>query len=54
MSSSAANGLAHAGWWIGWLLEFYILATSKVISGLVVICDSAQSWQVDSAAALGD
>ena len=27
------------------LLGFYILATSKGISGRVLICDSQQSWQ---------
>ena len=29
---------------VGWLLEFYNLATSKGISGWVLICDIAQSW----------
>ena len=29
--------------WVGWLLEFYILATSKVISGWVLTCDSLHS-----------
>ena len=26
---------------LGWLMEFYILATSKVLSGVVLVCDSA-------------
>ena len=29
--------------WIGWL-EFYVLATSKVISGWLLTCDSAHWW----------
>ena len=29
---------------IGWLLQFYALATSKVISGRIPICDSVHSW----------
>ena len=28
----------------GWLFEFYVLATSKVMSEWVPICDSVQSW----------
>ena len=28
---------------VGWLLEFYILATSKVITGWVATCDNALS-----------
>ena len=36
------------------LMEFHILATSKVISGWVTNCDSAHSWQRYSAALLGD
>ena len=28
----------------GWLLEFYILATSRFISGWVLTCDSAYPW----------
>ena len=35
-----------------WL--FYILATSKVISGRIMTDDSAQPWRLDSAASLGD
>ena len=35
----------------GWLL-FYVLATSKVISGGVPTCDSVHSWQLYSAASL--
>ena len=27
----------------GWLLEFYVLVASKVISGRIPSCDSAQS-----------
>ena len=37
---------------IGWLLELYILATSKVISGSAPTCDSAHSWCLYSAALL--
>ena len=37
---------------IGWLLEFYILATCKVISGQVKTCNSAYSWCRYSAAQL--
>ena len=32
-----------------WLFEFYILATSKVILGHVLTCDSAHSWWLFSA-----
>ena len=39
---------------IGCLLELYVLATSKVISGWVLTCDSAHSWWLYSAAPLGD
>ena len=39
---------------IGWLLEFYILATSKVISGLVPICHRVHSWLLCNAAQLGN
>ena len=39
---------------VGWLLEFYVLATSKVISGEVQICDSAHLWQLYSAVLLRD
>ena len=39
---------------IGWLLKFYILATSKVIPEWLVICDSAHSWRHYSAASMGD
>ena len=28
----------------GWLLEFYVLVTYKVISKWVQTCDSAHSW----------
>ena len=44
-----------SGWSVGrWMLEVYILATSKVISGRVPTCDSAHSWRIYSAAPLGD
>ena len=33
-------------------LVFYVLATSKVISGYVLICDSAHTWQLYSAVPL--
>ena len=36
--------------WFG----FYVLATSEVISGWTLTCDSAHSVQLDSAAQLGD
>ena len=36
-----------------WLL-FYVLATCKVISAQVLTCNSAHSWQLYSAAPLGD
>ena len=32
------------------LLEFYILTTLNLISGLVPACDSGHSWQLNSAA----
>ena len=31
--------------WIAWLLLFYLLAKSKVISWKELICDSAHSWR---------
>ena len=34
----------------GWLLEFYVLATPKVISGHILHCDNVHSWQIYSAA----
>ena len=37
----------------GWLLESYILATPKVISGCVPTCDSTHSWRLNSASLLG-
>ena len=37
-----------------WLVQFYVLETSPVISGWELICDSVQSWQLSSAAPLGD
>ena len=36
------------------LLFFYVLATSKVISGRVLTCDSAHSWELYSAASVGN
>ena len=36
------------------LLELFILTTSKVISGHILTCDNAHSWQIYSAARLGD
>ena len=39
---------------VGWLLKFYILATSEVISGWVPICSSVHSWRLYGAALLGD
>ena len=36
------------------LLLFYILATSGVISGRVLTCDSVHSWHLYSAAPLGN
>ena len=39
---------------VGWLLEFYILATYRVISGWVPTCDSVHSWQLYIAALLGN
>ena len=38
----------------GWLLEFYVLAISKVISGCVATYDSAHTWRLYSAASMGD
>ena len=37
----------------GWLLEFHLLATSKVIAGQVPTCDSAHSWQLYCTAPVG-
>ena len=42
----------EVGW--GWLLEYYILTPSKVISGQVLTCDSAHIWQLDGDAPLGN
>ena len=39
---------------IGWLLEFYALAISKVMSGWLPTCESVHSWQLYIAAPLGD
>ena len=38
----------------GWLLEFYVLTPSKVISGRVPTCDSAHSWRLHSVALLAN
>ena len=48
------NWLTSHHHWVGWLLGFYILATSKVITGWVPSCDSAQSWWFYSVAPLGN
>ena len=37
-----------------WLLEFYSLATSRVITGQVPTYDNVHSWHIYSAAPLGD
>ena len=34
--------------------EFFAIATAKVVSGWVSPCDSAHSWQLYSAAMLGN
>ena len=39
---------------VSWLLGFYVLAISKVISEQVPTCDSLHSWRLTSAAPLGD
>ena len=40
---------------VGWILEVYILPTSKVIAGWVPTCDNADSlWCLYSAAQLGN
>ena len=49
--------IVQASWFIpflllNWLLIFYILGTSKVISRQTSICDSAHSWWLYSAAPL--
>ena len=38
--------------YVGWLLEFYILVTSEVISGWASTCDNVNSWRLHSAARL--
>ena len=40
--------------WVCWLLELYVLATSKVISGQLPTFDSAHPWRLYSAAPLTD
>ena len=35
---------------VGWLLEFHVLATPKVLSGQVPTCDNVYSWQIYSVA----
>ena len=42
------------GWLVGWLVEFYMLATSTVISGRVPTYDIGHSWWHYSAAPLGN
>ena len=39
---------------VDWLLEFYVVATSKIISGWALTCDSAHLWRLYSAVPLGD
>ena len=34
--------------------EFYVLATSRIIIGVVLICDNVQSWRLSSIAPLGN
>ena len=46
------HGCARGG--VGWLLELYVLATSKVISGQLPICDTAHSWKPRRSALLGN
>ena len=41
-------------WLVDWFLEYSVLATFRVISGWVLTCESAHSWQLYSAAPLGD
>ena len=48
-SERQGNGAIDPWFQVGWLLEFYVLATSKVISGQVPICDSAQPSRLYSA-----
>ena len=40
--------------WIGWLLEFCVMATSKVIWGWILTCGNAHSWRLYNAAPLRD
>ena len=44
--------LVYERWLDRWSLEFYILLTSKVISGRVQTCNSVHSWWFYSAAPL--
>ena len=39
---------------VSWLLEFYVLATSKDMSEWAYICNSAHSWSLYSVASLRD
>ena len=39
---------------VRWLLKFYVLEPSMVISGQVLTCDSGHSWWLCSAAQLGN
>ena len=43
---------SNAGWSIGWLMAFHVLATSKVTSGWAPTCDRKQAWWLYSAALL--
>ena len=44
----------HIFFSVGLLLEFCVLATSKVISERVLTCDNAHLWQLYSVAAMED
>ena len=39
---------------VGWLLEFYVLARYKAISGWVSTCDGVRSWRLYSVVPMGD
>ena len=39
---------------VGWLLEFYVFGTSKVITGGIPTCHSVRSWRLYNAAPLGN
>ena len=48
------NLMKTSSFTVGWLLEFHILATSKVISGWIPTCDSEQICRLYSAAPPGN